>query len=370
LTPQPPLSRIPGDVVALADYEARAPAHLSPQAWAYFHGAAADELTVADNQAAFRRLKLLPRVLCDLHPASTASTLLGQTLPYPILLAPVAHQALAHEHGELATLLAAGAMGATMVVSTQASIELAQLARQAAAPLWFQLYIQPDRAFTENLVRQAEQAGYRALVVTVDAPLNGVRNREQRAGFQLPPTLREPNLQGMQGPRAHQAPAGSSPVFGGGLLASAPTWRDIAWLRRLTPLPLVLKGILSPADARRAAELGADAIIVSNHGGRTLDTLPATLDVLPTVRAALPETIPVMLDGGIRRGTDILKALALGASTVLIGRPYLYALATAGAPGVAHVLHILRAELETAMALTGCATLADISTECLWRPGS
>lgn len=364
--PLPPLAEIPPQIAAAADYEAFAQERLSASAWAYFSGAAADELTLADNVAAFRKLRLRQRVLADLDGASTQLELFGDTFDYPILLAPVAYQKLAHPQGELAAALGASAMRAGMVVSTQSSVALEEIAGVASAPLWFQLYIQPDRHFTQALVRRAESAGYRALVVTVDAPVNGVRNREQRANFGLPTHIDAVNLRGMHTAATQVVQAGNSALFGGPLLASAPTWQDVKWLVELTQLPVLLKGIGTAEDAELALEHGAAGIIVSNHGGRTLDTLPATIDALPAVAQAVNRRVPVLLDGGIRRGTDVFKALALGATATLIGRPYIYGLAAAGAPGVAHVLHMLRTELEVAMALTGRRTLTDIDLSAIW----
>lgn len=363
--PLPPLDRIPSDIASVTDYEAYARERLSPHAWAYFRGGSADEHTLCDNIKAYSRLHLRSRVLADLSGAHTRLTLLSQTLPHPYLLAPVAHQKLAHADGELATVLGAGAVGATMVVSTQASISLETLAQARHAPLWFQLYIQPDRDFTVQLMRRAEACGYGALVITVDAPVNGVRNREQRSGFSLPASISAVNLAGMQQPAAAPPEAGAGPLFGSGLLQSAPSWKDLEWLISLSRLPVLVKGLMTPEDALMARDAGAAGIIVSNHGGRTLDTLPATIDALPAIAKVLNGQLPILLDGGIRRGTDAFKALALGASAILIGRPYLYGLAAAGAPGVAHILQILRSELEACMALTGCPSLADITPETL-----
>jgi 4-hydroxymandelate oxidase len=218
-----------------------------------------------------------------------------------------------------------------------------------------------------QLVQRAEAAGYKALVMTVDAPVNGVRNREQRAGFALPAAIRAVNLQAFPAQFSQQAVPGESPLFGTSLLANVPMWEDVAWLCRATTLPVILKGILSPDDALQAIDVGAAGIIVSNHGGRVLDTVPATIEALPAVAAAINGQIPILLDGGIRRGTDVLKALALGANAVLVGRPYAHALAAAGALGVAHMLHVLRTEFEVAMALTGCATLQDITPHVIFR---
>lgn len=365
--PLPPLAQIPPDIAALTDYESYAQARMSPAAWAYLNGGAADELTLAENSAAFQRLKLQGRVLRDLKGGNTRVELFGQTLDYPILLAPVAYQRLAHPQGEMATVLGASAMKAGMIVSTQASASVEDIAGAAKSPLWFQLYLQMERGFTRELVGRVETAGYQALVVTVDAPVNGLRNREQRAGFSLPAGIEAVNLRNMPAMPPHQARPGESAVFGSKLLASAPTWQDIEWLQSITRLPVLLKGVMSADDALMAVERNIAGIIVSNHGGRTLDTLPATISALPAIARAVQGRMPILLDGGIRRGTDVLKALALGASAILIGRPYIHALATAGAPGVAHVLHILRSELEVAMALTGCRHLAEINPSAIWK---
>ena len=364
--PLPPLQQIPPDIVSVGDYEAYARQRMTPQAWAYLNGGAADELTLEDNLAAFARLKIVPRVLQDLSGANTRVQLLGDRFEHPLLLAPVAYQQLAHPQGELASVLAASAMKAAMVVSTQASASLEDIAAQAQAPLWFQLYMQPDRGFTAELVRRAEAAGYRAIVVTVDAPVNGMRNREQRAGFQLPQGVSAVNLRGMQAPTAHTAVAGDSPLFGSALTRAAPHWRDLAWLQSITSLPVLLKGILSPMDAQQAIGQGVAGLIVSNHGGRTLDGVPATIDALPAIAQAVQGRVPLLLDGGVRRGTDVFKALALGANAVLIGRPAVWGLAAAGPVGVVHVLHLLRAELEVAMALAGTPTLQAITPAALW----
>ncbi|MFI8607173.1 alpha-hydroxy acid oxidase [Pseudomonas sp. NPDC077649] len=366
--PLPKLQQIPAEIAALADYERFARERLSEQAWAYLAGGAADELTLADNRAAFDRLRLRSRVLRDLSGGNTRLRLFGQDFDHPIFLAPVAYQQLAHPDGELASVLAAGAVRAGMLVSTQASVELETIAAAAQTPLWFQLYIQPDRDFTAALVRRAEAAGYQALVLTVDAPVSGVRNREQRAGFALPAGVEAVNLRGMRPLQAQADPDARSLLLGGPLLAAAPTWADLAWLRGLTRLPILLKGIMSGADAEQALAAGMDGLIVSNHGGRSLDGLPATIEALPEVAAAVQKQVPLLLDGGIRRGSDVLKALALGADAVLVGRPYVFGLAAAGAVGVAHVLQMLRGELEVAMALTGCRDLAAIGPETIWRP--
>ena len=364
------LPPIPAGVVTLDDHETRARTTLDANAWAYLAGGAANELTVRANADAWHDLQLLPRVLRPLAGGHTRGTLLGRELAHPILLAPVAYQRLAHPDGEIASALAASALQAGLVLSTQASTPLEDVARAfgndpARGPLWFQLYLQPDRGFNRELVQRVEAAGYEALVLTVDAPCHGARDRERRAGFHLPPGIGAVNLKGLGAPATTALRPGQSALFDG-LLTHAPTWADVAWLQSVTRLPVLLKGILHPDDARQAVALQAGGVIVSNHGGRTLDTAVATARALPRVAEAVHGELPVLVDGGIRRGTDLLKAMALGASAVLIGRPFVFGLANAGAHGVAHVLRLLRDELEIAMALAGCRTLADASPACLW----
>lgn len=363
MTQIPARHTIPPGLVTLADHEQHARTQLDDNAWAYFSGGAADEISLRANRSAWDALPLWPRVLRPLAGGHTRVPLLGRTLAHPILLAPVAFQRMAHPDGELAMAYAAAALGAGVVLSTQASVSLESVAQAVLpdpgrGPLWFQLYLQPDRGFTQALVQRAEAAGYEALVLTVDAPTSGVRDRERRAGFRLPSGVGPVNLAGLQTPASPPLSPGQSALFDG-LLHHAPTWDDIAWLQSITRLPVLLKGVLHPADARQAVSVGAAGLIVSNHGGRTLDTAPATATALPRVVQAVGGAVPMLVDGGIRRGTDVLKAMALGASAVLVGRPAVWGLANAGAAGVAHVLRLLRDELEVAMALTGCATLAE-----------
>ncbi len=365
----PAIEPVASEIVCLADHEQRAAEMLDANAWAYFSGGAADEHSLRANRNAWDALTLWPRVLRPLAHGHTRIRLLGQDCAHPLLVAPMAYQRLAHADGELASAYAAAALGAGFTLSTQASLPL-EVAAQAVlgtvgrGPLWFQLYLQHDRGFTRELVQRVERAGYEALVLTVDAPVSGVRDRERRAGFHLPAGISAVNLQGLGVPPAPATEPDHSPLCAG-LLRHAPTWEDVAWLQAQTRLPVLLKGILHPMDALQAARLQVAGIIVSNHGGRTLDTVPATAIALPRIVQALRTQpgagaeLPVIVDGGIRRGTDVLKAVALGASAVMVGRPIVWGLANAGAAGVAHVLRLLRDELEIAMALTGCATLAD-----------
>lgn len=353
---RPPLTAIPQDIVCVTDYERYAREHIPDSALAYLQGGAADEFTLHANVAAWPELKLWPRALAAVAGGHTRCQLLGEELAHPVILAPVATQRLFHDQGELATILAASVMGGLAVVSTQASIPLEEVARHAQGPLWFQLYWQANREATLSLVQRAEAAGYRALVLTVDAPVSGARNREQRAGFSVPAGVAQTNVAPIALPVMDDH---ASAVFDG-FMTLAPGWADIEWLARQTKLPILLKGIMHPDDAVKAVSIGVAGIIVSNHGGRVLDTAPSTLSALPGVVSAVNGALPVIVDGGIRRGTDILKARALGATAVMIGRPYMHALATAGALGVAHVIRLLREELEIAMALTGCRTWDDI----------
>jgi 4-hydroxymandelate oxidase len=367
----PAVEPIPPGIVSLEDHAAHAHTRLDANAWAYFSGGAADEITMRANRAAWNAMPLSTRVLRNLVGGHTRVNLMGTTLAHPILLAPVAFQRMAHPDGEVATAFAAAMQGAGMVLSTQATTPLEDVARivlhePGRGPLWFQLYLQHDRGFTRELVRRAEEAGYEALVVTVDAPSSGARDRERRAGFQLPPGIAAVNLAGLPPAQAIELHPHQSRMFDA-LLTTAPTWADIEWLRGITRLPLLLKGIMHEEDARLAIDAGADGIIVSNHGGRTLDTMPPTAAVLPRIRDAVGAGVPVLVDGGIRRGTDVLKAIALGANAVLVGRPYVFGLANAGAMGVSHVIRLLRDELEIAMALCGCATLADVDAKILFK---
>ncbi len=334
---------------------------MDPGHAAYLLGGAGDEITLRANQQAWQDLRLWPRTLHSLAGSHARIDLHGRTWPTPLLVAPMAHQMLAHPHGEQGTALAAASQGVGLVLSCQASQPLESVAGAVRAdaqrgPLWFQLYLQPRPEDTLTLVRRAEAAGFEALVLTIDAPVQGVRDRELRTGFSLPPHLSAVNL----------APPPAEPLDA--LLARAPTHDDIAWLRRHTRLPLLLKGVLHPADAAAAVALGIDGLIVSNHGGRTLDTTVATAHALPAVVRAVAGAVPVLVDGGIRRGTDVIKALALGASAVLVGRPVLAGLAEDGAMGVARVLRRLRDEFVAAQALCGCRSPAEAAGLDLLRP--
>ncbi len=337
---------------------------MQAMAWEYINSGAADEITLRWNRDALDQIRLNPSVLHELPAIDTRCKVLGQQMDFPVLLAPTALHKLAHPDGELATAKGAHAGGATMVLSTMASQSLEDVRHAVDGPMWFQLYVQRDRGFTRELVQRAKAAGYKALVVTVDTPIEGARNRQQRANFHLPPGVELVNLRGLR-LDSGKAAGTERDVFRN-ILPDALSWKDIAWLQSLSDLPVVLKGVLNPNDAEQAAKSGVAGIIVSNHGARNLDTVPATIQALPRVADRVKGRISILVDGGIRRGTDILKAIALGADATLIGRPVFYGLAVNGADGVRDILGILRHELVMAMALCGRKDLAALDRSVIW----
>ena len=347
--------------INIFDYETLAREKLPTMAFDYYASGAQDEITLRDNRAAYDRIKLLYHVLTDVKERNLSTELFGQRISMPILIAPTAFHGLAHAEGEIATVRAAGAAGTIMILSTLSNSAVEDVLAAASGPVWFQLYVYRDRGATEALVRRVAAAGCTALVLTVDAPLLGRRERDVRNRFQLPPGLSVKNMlpAGMASLPQETADSGLAAYFAS-LLDPALIWKDIEWLRSITALPLLVKGIIRADDALRAVDYGASGIIISNHGGRQLDTAPATIDALPAVAEAVAGRIELMIDGGVRRGTDVVKAVALGAKAVLIGRPVLWGLAVDGEKGVTHVLEILRNELDLAMALSGCATVAGI----------
>ena len=351
----------------LWDFERAAEAVLEPMVWRYYSGGAGDERTLRENRLAFERRRLRPRVLVDVGCRSLATTVLGRPTSWPVLVAPMAFHGLACGEAEAATARAAAALGTVFCVSTMANLPLERV--RAVAPearQWFQLYVQRDRGVTAELVRRASAAGYEALVLTVDAPALGRREADLRHGFSLPAHLTPGNLE--LGDAALLAGTNARSALAAQFSASTDpsmTWRDLGWLRSLSPLPIVLKGVLHPDDARRAADEGVDAVVVSNHGGRQLDGAIASLDALPAIAAAAGGQLEVLLDGGIRRGTDVLTALALGARAVLLGRPVLWGLAVGGEAGAARVLSLLRDEVDLALALTGCTSPAEVTADLL-----
>lgn len=365
--PLPALDAIPPDIVSVADYERYAPKHMTAGALAYIAGGSGREQTLQENALAFDRVTILNRLLVDCRQGSTRLSLLGHTLRHPVLLAPVAYQKLVHPQGELATAHAAEALDALMVASTLASCSLEDIANSTSGDKWFQLYWQPAREVTLDLVRRAEAAGYTALMVTLDAPLQSGSRRARQAGFVLPKDVQAVNLQDYPAPAQVVLSPEQSIIFQG-MMSEAPQWSDLEWLIRNTRLPVIVKGVLHPADAVRLQQCGVSGIVVSNHGGRSLDGVPASITVLPAIRAAVGHAFPLLLDSGVRSGSDVFKAIALGANAVMIGRPQVYALAVAGALGVAHLLRILRDELEFCMSLAGCPTIDSIGCHALYEP--
>lgn len=352
-----PAARIPAGISRAADYARLAPDVLDPAIFAHLEGGSGDDRSAAANLAAFADLAIVPRVLRPVHHGNIACTLDGVARPHPVMLAPLGSQRLFHSEAECAAAAAAAAVQACFVASTMASVTMEDIAAVAGADRWFQLYFQPDRADTLGLVRRAEAAGYAALVVTVDTPVQLPSCRALDAGFRAPDDF--PNLRNRAARPAAPALAGQGRILNG-FMRDAPTLDDIDWLLAETRLPLWIKGVMHAADARELVGRGAAGIVVSNHGGRALDDAPSTLSRLPAIRHALGDAVPLLLDGGIRSGSDIFKAIASGADAVLVGRLQACALAVAGALGVAHMVRLLCEELEACMALAGCATLADV----------
>jgi isopentenyl diphosphate isomerase/L-lactate dehydrogenase-like FMN-dependent dehydrogenase len=334
-------------VFNLDDFEPLARDSLDPAAYAYFAGGSGDEVTLAENVAAFARRRLRPRVLVDVSGVDPATAFLGTEVSMPVGLAPNAQQGLAHPEGEVATAGAAADRGVLMCLSTIATRSLEEVAEASMGARWFQLYFHRDREVTQELVTRAEAAGYGAIVVTADLPVPGYRERELRTPVRFGDAYPFGNFRGVE-------TAGEELlVLIADITNASVTWDDLDWLRDHTRLPVLVKGILTAEDARLAAQRGAAGIVVSNHGGRQLDRVPATIDVLEEVVEAAGAEMEVYLDGGVRRGTDVVVALALGARGVFIGRPYLFALAAAGQKGVEHALDLVRAEVLNAMALLG-----------------
>ncbi len=350
-------------LASLADFEVAARERLTPSAYDYYAGGAGDELTLADNAAAFRRRRLVYRVLRDVSERSLATEVLGTPVAMPVLVAPTAFHRLADPEGEVATARAAAARGTVMILSTLSTRPVEEVCA-CGGTAWFQLYVYRDRGATRALVERAEAAGCRALVLTVDAQVWSHRERDMRNRFSLPPGLVLANLEAAGGAGMSRFPEGAQ---GSGLAAyvtslfdTSLSWKDLDWLASISRLPVVVKGLVHPEDARLAVENGAAAILVSNHGGRQLDTSVATLDALPAVAEAVDGRLEVLLDGGLRRGTDVVKALALGARAVAVGRPVLWGLAAGGQAGVERVLDLLRSELDVALALCGCRSPAEV----------
>ena len=346
----------------LADYQQAAAALLAPEHWAYLNAGSADGLVVRRNREALDRLTLVPRMLRDMQDAHTRIEMLGRSYPHPLLIAPTAQHALAHPQAETATALAAAAMQTPYIVSCQASTLIEDIhMRVPQGERWLQLYLHYPRKALQDLLRRAEDTGFSAIVITVDAPLQGLRNEDTRQGFVPVAHAAAVNIAAYPAPPEITLAAGES-LFKSPRMAQLPGWEDVAWLVSQTRLPVWVKGILNPLDIAPALTAGVAGTIVSNHGGRALDAVPASIEALPAIVQEVAGRMPVLMDGGIRRGSDILKALALGADAVLVGRPVLHGLAVGGASGVAHVLHLLLRELEHSMVLCGVRSPAEART--------
>ena len=336
------------------DFEAAARETLPQGIYDYYAGGAGDEITVRENELAWTRHRLVPRMLVDVSACDLRTTALGHAISMPIITAPCALNRLAHPDGELAVARAVSALGTAQVLSTLSSTSLEDVANAAPAPRWFQLYVYRDRSITHALVQRAEAAGYAAICITVDVQRPGNRERDYRNGFRVPADVRAMNF----GQAIEDTDDGSALLkYINDQFDPSLTWEGLDWLRSITKLPIVVKGILSPVDARLAVEHGAEGVCVSNHGGRQLDTVLSSCDALPPIVDAVSGRAEIFVDGGIRRGTDVLTALALGARAVLIGRPYLWGLAVDGERGVVRVLTLLRDDLALSMALAGAPAI-------------
>ncbi len=360
------------NVLNLDELEAKARERLDPMLFDYIAGGAADEWTLAENRAAWSRFQLLPRMLRGVADRSMATTVLGTPISMPVVVPPMGFQGLCHAEAESATARATAAEQTLFCASTVSNVSLESIAKASGGPRWFQLYVYKDKGITRGLVERAAAAGYSALCLTVDTPLAGPRERDLRNNLRMPAHLELANF-----PESHTemhrrgaGPGSSLAQYISAQWDPALTWKDVEWLRSISPLPVVVKGVLAADDAMLAVDHGAAAIVVSNHGGRQLDSVPAGITMLPAVVDAVARRgndCEVYVDGGARRGTDVLKAIALGARAVMIGRPILWGLTLDGENGVRAVLQRIRAEIDLSMALAGCATLADVTSDLIAR---
>ncbi|MEA2347813.1 MAG: 4-hydroxymandelate oxidase [Thermoleophilaceae bacterium] len=351
--------------VNIADLERMGEAAMDPGAHGYFAGGAGDEVTLRENVSAFNGWRIRPRVLVDVSEASPATTVLGTDISMPVVVAPVAFQRLAHPDGEEGMARATAAAGTIMSLSSLATARPADVAAAApGSPRWFQLYCFSDRAATGALLDEAAASGYSAILLTVDAPRAGRRERDFRTGFSVPPEVTVPSVQAATGSTKPMTPA---EIFA--LVDPSLDWDDLAELVEGCALPVILKGLMTEEDARLAVDAGAAGVVVSNHGGRQLDRVQATIDALPEVAEAVDGRIEVLMDGGIRRGTDVITALALGAKAVLVGRPALWGLAAGGEAGARHALQLLHDEVALGLILAGCPTPDHVTRAHVQRAG-
>jgi len=353
-------------LVSLADFEARAREALPAPVFDYYQGGANDEVTLRENRAAFDRMRLHYRVLRSTYQRDMGVSVLGHPLRMPILVAPVALLGMARPDGDAAAARAASAAGSIFVLSTLSMTPVEDVARAADGPVWFQLYVYKDRAATAALVKRIEAAGCSAIELTVDASVPGQRERDVRNSFAAPDGLWAPNFAAEASRQRAERQEGSelAATFAS-MIDPGLSWDDVTWLQSITSLPIVIKGVVRADDAVHAVQAGAAAIVASNHGDRQLDTAPAAIEVLASITQAVGGRVEVLVDGGVRRGTDVVKALALGARAVQVGRPVVWGLARDGERGVADVLRILGQELDTAMGLCGCPSLAEITSDLI-----
>ena len=349
------------DLVSVFDYENAAREALPSVAYDYYASGANDEITLRENHAAYERIKLKPRVLVDTSKRDLTATVLGQTISMPIMVSPTAFHRMAHPEGEVATARAAAKAGTIMILSTLSTSSIEEVMSEATGPVWFQLYVYKDREATLSLVRRAESAGCKAIALTVDAQIWGRRERDIKNRFRLPKGLSIKNLMpaGKEDFPKEEADSGLA-AYVAWQFDPTLSWKDVDWLCSKSNIPVLLKGVLHPEDARLAVEHGAAGVIVSNHGARQLDTVPATIEALPEIAEVVENKIEVLVDGGIRRGTDVVKAMALGAKAVGVGRPIIWGLAVDGEQGAKRVLDILRKDFELTMRLCGCTSVQDI----------
>lgn len=348
-------------LINIYDFAAAARATMSSDLYDFVSGGALDEQTLRENHAAFDRLQLQYRVLRQAVSPSLTITLFGNNISLPIILAPTGSQMLTHPDGELAVRRAADQVSTIMTVATTSTYPMESICKAGAAPIWFQLYLFKDRGLNQEIVARAESSGFQAIALTVDSPVFGKRERDIRNHYALPPGLVYENL-----PLAGESDGRDVSTFMNENWKNDIGWSDVEWLSQETKLPVLIKGICHPEDAHLSIEHGASGVWVSNHGGRQLDSAPATIDVLPDIAHRVAQRVPIVLDGGIRRGLDVLKAIALGATAVAIGRPMLWGLAVAGQQGVAQILTILKEELANGMTLCGCSNIQEITKELIF----
>ncbi|CAM6129438.1 unnamed protein product [Calypogeia fissa] len=348
-------------VTNVSEYEEVAKSKLPKMVYDYYASGAEDQWTLKENRHAFERIRFRPRILIDVSTVDTSTTVLGFKISMPIMVAPTAMQRMAHPEGELATARAVAAQDTIMTLSSWATSSVEEVASTGPGIRFFQLYVYKDRNVVQQLVRRAEAAGFKAIALTVDTPILGRREADIKNKFSLPPHLTLKNFEGLDLGKMDKSEESGLASYVAGQIDRTLSWKDVAWLKTITKMPILVKGVITAEDTKLALHCGCSGIIVSNHGARQLDYVPATISALEEVVKAADGKLPVFLDGGVRRGTDVLKALALGAAGVFVGRPVLWGLASEGETGVKKVLQMLKDEFELAMALAGCVKVSDIN---------